>query len=161
MDQLRDTRDGFEEFSKEIQKAVGLLTSLEWEAIRTERFPLTPRALYAELVRTAEGLLNKKASELQRRQEWLEAADGDPEDPRVDVRRAGFDRFGLDLDTFKLKSGRKPQGWKKAVKIAGWVCIDEIRALLEMHYDEVRYHRWKSKEGKAPPRRGEYKVTPL
>ena len=96
---------------------------------------------------------------MQRRQEWLEAAeDAEVDDPRVEVRRAGFSKFGLDLDEFKLKTGRKPRGWKKCVNIASWVCIDEMRVLLEIHYDDVHYKRWKDKEGRAPPRRGEYKV---
>ena len=29
--------------------------------------------------------------------------------------------------------GRRPVGWKQAVRIAGWVQVDEMRTLLELH----------------------------
>ena len=44
------------------------------------------------------------------------------------------------------------------MKIAGWIHVDEIRTLLEIHYDEVHFQRWRSKDGKAPERKGEYHV---
>ena len=44
------------------------------------------------------------------------------------------------------------------MKIAGWIHVDEMRTLLEIHYDEVHFQRWRSKDGKAPERKGEYHV---
>ena len=53
---------------------------------------------------------------------------------------------------------KKQLTWKKAVKIAEWVHIDEMRTLLEIHYDAMHFQRWKDKHGKAPNRRGEFRV---
>ena len=36
--------------------------------------------------------------------------------------------------------------------------IDEMRALLELHYDDVHFEKWKRKDGKAPLRKGEHTV---
>ena len=47
----------------------------------------------------------------------------------------------------------KHVSWKTAVKIAGWIHVDEMRTLLEIHYDEVHFQRWRSKDGKAPERK--------
>ena len=44
------------------------------------------------------------------------------------------------------------------MKIAEWVHIDEMRTLLEIHYDAVHFQRWKDKHGKAPNRRSEFHV---
>ena len=33
-----------------------------------------------------------------------------------------------------------------------------MRTLLEIHYDDVHFQRWKSKDGKVPERKGEYHV---
>ena len=40
------------------------------------------------------------------------------------------------------------------MKIASWIHIDEMRTLLELHYDDVHFARWKRKDGKAPLRKG-------
>ena len=39
-----------------------------------------------------------------------------------------------------------------------WIHIDEMRTLLEIHYDSVHFERWKKRDGKAPLRRSEYHV---
>ena len=39
-----------------------------------------------------------------------------------------------------------------------WIHIDEMRTLLEIHYDSVHFERWKNKDGKAPLRRSDYHV---
>ena len=65
-----------------------------------------------------------------RRQEWLAAPVEEVEDREVPVKASTADKYGVDLDTFKLKSGRKPREWKTAVKIASWIHIDEMRSLL-------------------------------
>ena len=56
------------------------------------------------------------------------------------------------------KQQKKQSQWKKAVKIAEWIHIDEMRTLLEIHYDAVHFQRWKDKHGKAPNRRSEFHV---
>ena len=42
--------------------------------------------------------------------------------------------------------------------MASWIHIDEMRALLELHYDDVHYEKLKRKDGKAPLRKGEHTV---
>ena len=39
-----------------------------------------------------------------------------------------------------------------------WLHIDEMRTLLEIHYDAVHLQRWKDEQGKAPMRRSEFHV---
>ena len=160
LDQLRsaDDPDGLDEYTAEMKQAVASLKSLAWETIRIERFHMTPPALYSEFVRNAESLLHKRADELIRRREWLAAPVEEMNDPDVPVKAGRVDKYGLDLDEFKLNIGRKPRTWKEAVKIAGWIHIDEIRSLLELHYDDVHYAKWKREDGKASSRKSEYTV---
>ena len=55
LEELEKKDGGVDEaFANEVKRGVGLLKSLSWEDIRTERFPLTPPGLYTELVRNAE-----------------------------------------------------------------------------------------------------------
>ena len=110
--------------SEEISKAVGKLKSVEWEDIRKEKYFLTPPALFSELVRTATSLISRQAAEIARRQEWL--ADEVPamaadENRNVPLKQGSVDKYGIDLEEFKMKTGKKPRDWKKAVKIAGWL----------------------------------------
>ena len=63
-------------FAGEIRKAVGMLKSLAWDDIRTERFPLTPLGIYFELVRNAEAMVNKHVEESLRREALLGRDDG-------------------------------------------------------------------------------------
>ena len=118
-----ETRDGLAEFAEEISKAVGKLKAVEWEDIRKEKYFLTPPALFNELVRTATSLISRQAAEIARRQEWL--ADEVPamaadENRDVPLKQGSVDKYGIDLEEFKMKTGKKPRDWKKAVKIAGW-----------------------------------------
>jgi len=69
-----------------------------------------------------------------------------------------MDKYGVDLDKFKMKTGRRPKDWKKACRIAEWIHIDEMRSLLELWYDQRHFNEWKDKHGKVKPRKGEYKV---
>ena len=82
-----DDRDGYAEFAQEISKAVSMLSSVEWEDIRKEKFFLTPRALYDELARTADSLNSRMAAETTRRQQWLGAAEVPGEDRQIPVVR--------------------------------------------------------------------------
>ena len=57
-----------------------LLKSLEWEEIRKEKFPITPIAIFENMIRTTESLISREAAERQRRRQWLaENADEDGE----------------------------------------------------------------------------------
>ena len=106
---------------------------------------MTPPTLFNELARTAECLLHRQAAEMIRREEWL-AAEVEPlgaEETEVQVKGPSVDKYDLDLDVFKMKTGRKPRGWTKACQIASWMHIDEMRSLLELHYDTVHFERWK------------------
>ena len=122
---------------------MGLLKSLEWEGIRAERFSLTPPGLFTELVRNAESLLHRQAAELARRQAWLASpAEEEVGDRHVPVAASTADKYGVDLDVFRMKTGRKPKGWARACNTAAWIHIDEMRSLLELHYDDLHLNRW-------------------
>ena len=109
----QDDRDGLSEFAQEISKAVGMLSSVEWEDLRKEKFSLTPPALFTDLVRTAECLISRTAAEVTRRQQWL-AAEVMPEDDRqVPIVASTVDKYGIDLEEFKGKTGTKPKKLKR------------------------------------------------
>ena len=72
-----------------------------------------------------------------RRQQWLSAAvpedaSASQEAPPVPVQASSADKYGVDLNEFKMLSGKKPRKWKKAVRIAEWIHIDEMRSLFEL-----------------------------
>ena len=116
-----DDRGGYSEFAQEISKAVSMLSSVEWEDLRKEKFFLTPRALYDELARTADSLNSRMAAEDTRRQQWLAAAEVPDEDRQNPVVGGTTDKYGIDLEEFKMKTGRKPKGWKTVVNISDWM----------------------------------------
>ena len=71
---------------------------------------------------------------MRRREAWLAAAspddeggDGSQEQPAAAQPRATIDKYGIDLDLFKFKTGstRKPRDFNTALKIADWLHIDE------------------------------------
>ena len=60
-----------------------------------------------------------------RRQEWLAATappeeGGDPEAAPASPRAGTADKYGVDLEEFKMKSRRKPRDFKKCLRIAEW-----------------------------------------
>ena len=104
-------------------------------------------------------------SRMIRRQQWLSAeapddanAPGGALPAPAPPQASAADKYGIDLSEFKMKSGRKPRGWKKAMRIAEWtgdgqfrigrngprawrgparcpfrrIHIDEMRSLLEL-----------------------------
>ena len=93
--------------------------------------------MFDEIVRNAECVLRRSAGEEKRRQAWI-ARDEDEEregaaaagDAGVDAPGSRADAFGCDLDRFAPLGGPKPHYWKEAVRIAGWISIDEMRTLL-------------------------------
>ena len=116
-----DDRNGYPEFAQEISKAVSMLATVEWERIRKQKFFLTPRALYDELARTADSLNSRMAAEDTRRDKWLAAAEVPDEDRQIPVVANTTDRYGIDLEEFKMKIGRKPKGWKTGVRNSDWM----------------------------------------
>ena len=56
-------------------------------------------------MRNAEHLLYRQASEAQRREKWLSQQVGDPEHRQEAVPASTADRYGLDLEEFKGKTG--------------------------------------------------------
>ena len=90
MQKLRDlaktnnpkTDDGFLAFVSEICKAVGMLKLVSWDAIRRERFFLTPQVVFNDFVRMAQLLLDTREQEtLRRRKRLLAAGVGDEDSP--------------------------------------------------------------------------------
>ena len=68
----------------------------------------------------------------------------------------------VDLEEFKGKTGKPPPNWHKAVKQATAIIVDDMRTLLECHYDDVFLQRWRQNHAgdqkKAPERKGQHKV---
>ena len=106
---------------------------LDWDAIHAEKFPITPETVYYALVQIAEGHMRKQSDEERRRLAWLQQEVAHVEGA-VPLKAAQADVYKCDPDVFKGKTGRLPCGWNKAIQIASWLHIDEIRALLELHY---------------------------
>ena len=159
-----NSHDGLDVFAEEIVRSVGMLKQVTWEAIRKERFFLTPKGLYGELVRNAQTTLSLRDEESARRRARLAVA-GEEEGEVVEESlqqpplRAS-DKYGLDLNVFKNTSHRKPHNWQRAVRQASEVLLDEMRTLLSLHYDAVHLENWEAKHRcdskKAPERKGEF-----
>ena len=170
MDLRHDDAD-LASFGGEVLKAVEQLKLVAWDAIHKEKFWITPTGLFQELVRSAENLVNRQAGEAERRRLRLKAAhcedacgqgsahqDGEEEQQEAsEVLPDQKDKFGLNLDEFKNKSRFKPPGWRNAVQSAAELHLDEMRTLLELHYDDVHLAKWKHRS-KAPGRASEFKV---
>ena len=85
--------------AQEIQKAVEMLKSVEWKDIRSEKFPLTPIAVFESLTSTAESVISRHAAKLIRRQEWLAheepEEDGEAESQNVCITASTVDKYGV------------------------------------------------------------------
>ena len=165
----KDSHDGLGVFGEELLRAARSLSSLEWRVIRDERFHITPEALFDEIVKNVEAIARRSAGEERRRREWLverddeeEGAKGEDvnaEEPAVRILGARIDEYGCNLDRFVILGGRRPIGWKQAVKIAGWVQVDEMRTLLELHYDQLHLEKYLASGKTGLKRRtSDYKV---
>ena len=92
--------------------------------------------MFDEIVKNAECVLRRSAGEEKRRQAWL-APDEDEEragavagdNAAVASPGSRADTFGCDLNRFVPLGGPKPPYWKEAVKIAGWIQVDEMRPM--------------------------------
>ncbi len=131
-DQQADAADNAAAIAGECIKAVEALSSLNFEAIRRDRFPLTPEAIYEGFVKNMRDLTRSLEAEDVRRRDWLsmEAAVVDAE-VKVPAAARG-DKYGCDPDVFLRPANprMKPHGWKRAVQNASLVHIDEMRTLL-------------------------------
>ena len=67
--------------------------------------------------------------EQKRREEWLQHGDDEDDEVVEDIQfRPDFeDKFGVRLDKFNGKLGKKCPKWKTAVQFASLVHLDEIR----------------------------------
>ena len=138
-----DAPDNAAQIANDMIKAVNTLASLDFERIRLEKFPMTPEMLFEGFVKNMKELHSERkiAAEDSRRQKWLSAGageEGDDEGSIMNLGRSGADRFGCDPDAFSRPSSRqKPKGFANAVLKASLIHIDEMRTLLEMHYDDL------------------------
>ena len=137
--------DGYDVFANECIDAARQLRPLDWGAIHAEKYSVTPEVIYFELVKNAEALIRKEGDEERRRLAWLqqEVAEVQGDEGAVPLRQSNEDRFNCDPDRFAGRTGRLPHGWNKAVQIAEWVHIDEMRTLLELHYGALasKWHK--------------------
>ena len=138
-----DAPNNAAQIAHDMIKAVDAFASLDFDRIRVEKFPMTPETLFEGFVKNMKELHSERklAAEDSRRQKWLSAGVGDDDDDKgciANLARADADRFGCDPDVFSRSSNRqKPKGFANAVLKASLVHIDEMRTLLEMHYDDL------------------------
>ena len=138
-----DAPDNAAQIAHDMIKAVDAFASLDFERIRLEKFPMTPETLFEGFVNNMKELHSERklTAEDSRRQKWLSAGAGGEDDDEgciANLARAGADRFGCDPDAFSRPSSKhKPKGFTNAVLKASLVHIDEMRTLLEMHYDAL------------------------
>ena len=139
-----DAPDNAAQIANDMIKAVNTFASLDFERIRLEKFPMTPETLFEGFVKNMKELHSERklAAEDSRRQKWLSAGageeDGDGGSIANCARTGTADRFGCDPDSFSRPNSRqKPKGFANAVLKASLIHIDEMRTLLEMHYDDL------------------------
>ncbi len=177
----RDSRCGTDSFCSHCIDAAGSLRSLELAVIREEKFHLTPegrcvycsmfahslftlmvwiRGLFMELAANALKYVDRERGEAERRHRMLND-NSDINGADVQHSASVGDMYSCNPDRFKEKHGKKPRDWKKAVAAANVVHIDEMRTLLEIHYNDCFYERWQQqgREGSKPgKRKSEYKL---
>jgi hypothetical protein len=131
-----DAADNTGAIADELIKAVNTLSSLDFEAIRRDKFPLTPETIFDSLVLHMNHSKQKLRAEQKRREDWLKSPSaGADEDGEVSVPAAGAhgDIFGCDPDAFaRPQNNFRPHGWKEAVLNAGLVHIDELAPVLPL-----------------------------
>jgi hypothetical protein len=131
-----DAADNTGAIADELIKAVNTLSSLDFEAIRRDKFPLTPETIFDSLVLHMNHSKQKLRAEQKRREDWLKSPRaGADEDGEVSVPAAGAhgDIFGCDPDAFaRPQNNFRPHGWKEAVLNAGLVHIDELAPVLPL-----------------------------
>ena len=141
---------GFDSQVEELEKSVKQLKVVSWEAIRIDKFNITPPEMYSELIQGAQFLLCAWNADAARRAARMKApldanfgahADADEEEeeallPQEPLRPR--DKFGLDIDgQYRRNSMRKFKGHQEAIKATKEVLIDYMRGIMDIHYDEV------------------------
>ena len=133
---------------------------------------MTPEGAYDDLVRSLRDAAGAMTAEQARRRKWLASdgavADG-PIGPNIAVpASAAADDYGCDPDAYPCpQNNRRPRDWATAVKNASLVHIDEMRTLLEMHYDDLHYEAYLKKAAAGGPskprktRKSEHRVFKL
>ena len=179
--------DGLQAFAEEVCQAADSIKQVSWEAIRLERFSLTPFALYGELIRTAQCYLEREDEEAERRKAFLAApvgtnedadaaeteddegemeeeneGEGDEDDAEPALPGRGADKYDLNIAAEFRTVRQKKRNWQLAVKQAGLVNIDEMRTLLDLWYDELHLKKWRENEEnlnkRFQQRKSEFKV---
>ena len=87
------TDDGLAVFAEEINVAVRRIKSITWEAIRRERFPLTPQGLYEELCRNAQILLERRPGDAARRHARLVMVEASVDQEKLELLRRKLKRL--------------------------------------------------------------------
>ena len=114
-----DAPDNAAQIATDMVKAVNTLSSLNFERIRLEKFPMTPETLFEGFVKNMKELHSERklAAEDSRRQKWLSAGageEGEDEGSIANLGRRCTDRFGCDPDSFSQPNSRqKPKGFCK------------------------------------------------
>ncbi len=152
-------RDQLAQCAEEIVEAVSQIRLTGWEAIYRERFSITPMAAWDAIVRNTEALIGRRDRESEMRRKRLaepqrERRDGDQPDEQSEA-----DIFGTDFGKFENIVGQRPFGWNKAVSRASEICLDEMRTLFELHYENVHVDAHRHCK-KPPTRKSVYKVLP-
>ena len=144
-DQQEGAADNNAEVADEILRAVDALKNLNMKTFRKDKFPMTPEALFQDLVRNMKGLNCEKSmsAEALRRKQWLAKSADAGERCVPGTLSLGADKFGCDPYAFSRAQGRQePHHWGDVVQKVGLVYIDETRTLLELHYDDVNMDKY-------------------
>ena len=148
---------GLDTFVEDIQGAVRKLKIVSWEAIRLQRSHLTLLGIYSELVSGAERMLSAWGADNQRREARMKApVEEEDEECRAAPAQVAHspaqrrtDRWGTDVDgDFRRPRETRPHRWEDTLKAADECIIDDMRTLLQRHYDEVSLLSDKKKETK-------------
>ena len=114
--------DGGLDIAKECMNAINSISSLNYDRIRREKFPLTPEMLYEGLLKNLRDLKTMAVAEDSRREHWLTVDATDVVGEIHSHYRSGPDRFGCDPDAFaRPTSSHKPHHWAVAVQKASLV----------------------------------------
>ena len=131
----------------DIETAVKMLKVVSWEAIRKDRFSLTPAAVYDDMVRNTERILSCWSGDATRRQARLkcsvaeeeedeekEVCGEEEEDEKSPPPLRPKDKYDLDIDgEFRgNKCSGKFSGWGDVAQVAFEIHLDEMRTLLEL-----------------------------
>jgi len=102
-------RGGLDSQTEDCENAVKMLRVVTWEAIRKEKYSLTPRGVYDELVRSAQHILSAWSGDARRREARMQAplpdagdasqASQEEEDAPLEANELRpKDKHGLDID---------------------------------------------------------------